>query len=228
MELAKLSVREPNLVAWSIDDFNQNLSFFTPQRMDKILGATRAIGPRLAFVPCLYFPGVTARFVHGYRGRFDGILFPYRHESAGANLHDASLVEAEVKKIKDLVGPSVPVIVDVYASGHSTLGSSTPEYVRQVMVAAKRCATASTSIATRTARARGKSIASSRSFFAVGPPPAKPGNRANSCRRPKPAANSRRNVRGSATPPQRLLALLRYIGSDGGDACGKRGQAPWR
>ncbi len=140
VELAKLSVREPNLVAWSIDDFNQNLSFFTPQRMDKILGATRAIGPRLAFVPCLYFPGVTARFVHGYRGRFDGILFPYRHESAGANLHDASLVEAEVKKIKDLVGPSVPVIVDVYASGHSTLGSSTPEYVRQVMVAAKRCA----------------------------------------------------------------------------------------
>jgi len=108
--------------------------------MTKILGAGREINPRLAFVPCAYYSNLTPRFAHDYRGLFDGILFPYRHESGGANLRDAGLVEDEVRKIKDLVGPSVPVIVDVYATGPSTLGSSTPEYVRQVMVAARRCA----------------------------------------------------------------------------------------
>jgi len=141
VELAKLSVREPNLVAWSIDDFQYSLrSTFAPAQMRKILGAARAINPRLAFVPCLYFRAVTARFVHDYRGLFDGVLFPYRHESAGENLSDPSLVGEEVRKIKNLVGPSIPVIVDVYATGHSTLGRSTPEYVRQVMLAAKQCA----------------------------------------------------------------------------------------
>ena len=127
VELARLSVREPNLVAWSIDDFQYSLrSAFAPAQMRKILGAARAINPKLAFVPCLYFPAVTARFVRDYRGLFEGILFPYRHESAGANLSDASLVVEEVKRIKNLVGPSIPVIVDVYASGHSTLGIPRP------------------------------------------------------------------------------------------------------
>ena len=46
VSLAKLSVREPNLVAWSIDDFQYSLrSIFAPAQMRKILGAARAINP---------------------------------------------------------------------------------------------------------------------------------------------------------------------------------------
>ena len=127
-------------MAWSIDDYTHNLNYFTPERMRRILAPVRKISPALAFVPCTYFPKVTRRFADDYRGLVDGLLFPYRHESANANLTDAGLVEEEVKKIKSIVGPSLPVIVDVYATAHSRLGSSTPEYVRAVMIAGKRCA----------------------------------------------------------------------------------------
>jgi hypothetical protein len=68
------------------------------------------------------------------------MLFPYRHESEGANLTDASLVEVEVKKIKEMTGPDFPIVVDVYATEHSSLGKSTPEYVRQVMTSGRDCA----------------------------------------------------------------------------------------
>jgi hypothetical protein len=140
VEFAKLGVKEPNFVAWSVDDFTHNLTCFTPERMKKILGPAREINPKLAFVPCTYFPKVTPQFAEQYRGFIDGLLFPYRHESVAANLTDAGLVEEEVRKLKAIVGPSVPVIVDVYATAHSRLGPSTPDYVREVMTSAHRCA----------------------------------------------------------------------------------------
>jgi hypothetical protein len=141
VELAKLSRREPNLVAWSIDDFSRNLSVFTPARLGQILGAAREIAPQLAFVPCVYFPAAAKPEVaRDYRGLIDGILFPYRHESNKANLTDASLVAPEVARIKAAWGPEVPVIVDVYATAHSRLGASTPAYVEEVMTAGIRAA----------------------------------------------------------------------------------------
>jgi hypothetical protein len=141
VEFAKLSLRETNLTGWSIDDFSANLkTTYTPQYLKKMLEAARAINPRLAFVPCCYYKGINAAFVKNYQPLLDGILFPYRHESGGANLTDAGLVEAEVKKIKELTGPDFPIVIDVYATAHSRLGKSTPEYVRQVMTSGKNCA----------------------------------------------------------------------------------------
>jgi len=141
VEIAKLSKVEPNLVAWSIDDFSHNLKVFTPEHLGKTLGEARKINPRLAFVPCVYFPKASqAGLAKDYRGLLDGILFPYRHESAKANLTDASLVCEEVGKIKAAWGANFPVIVDVYSTAHSRLGASTPDYVRQVMTAGFRCA----------------------------------------------------------------------------------------
>jgi hypothetical protein len=139
-EIARLSVRHPNLVAWSIDDFTHNLKVLNPERMRKICDKIRKINPKLAFAPCSYYSRITAAFIRDYKGLIDGILFPYRHESAGANLKDASLVVKEVKKIKGLAGASVPVIVDVYATKHSSLGKTTPAYVKEVMVSARQCA----------------------------------------------------------------------------------------
>ena len=114
--------------------------FFTPEYVGKVLGAARKINPNLGFVPCSYSPRVTPQFAERYRGLIDGILFPYRAELTGANLTDPTLVDAEVVTLKKLLGPSVPSIVDVYASAHSRLGSSTPEYVEEVMNRAIRCA----------------------------------------------------------------------------------------
>jgi len=140
VEFAKLSLRETNLVAWSIDDFTHNLKFYTPEYVGKMLGAAREINPRLAFVPCCYYKATTPDFVKNYQPLLDGILFPYRHESGGANLTDPSLVDSEVARIKSMTGPSFPVLIDVYATAHSSLGKSTPQYVQQVMTSGKSCA----------------------------------------------------------------------------------------
>lgn len=140
VEFAKLSLRETNLVAWSIDDFTHNLKVYTPAYVTNMLELQRRINPRLAFAPCCYFPAITPQFVTNYCSLIDGILFPYRHESAGANLKDASLVETELNKIKELIGPWVPVILDIYASAHSKLGATTPEYVKEAMIAGRRAA----------------------------------------------------------------------------------------
>ena len=140
VDFARLSLVETNFVAWSIDDFVWNLKFFTPEATRKIVTAAREVNPRLAFLPCCYFKGATAAFVKNYGPCCDGIMFPYRDESGGANLTNSAHVESEVKALREKFGPSCPVIVGVYASRHSKLGVSTPAYVEQVMQAARRCA----------------------------------------------------------------------------------------
>ncbi len=140
VEIAKLSVAEPNLVAWSLDDFAHNLPILTPERMRGIVKGARDTNPRLAFVPCIYFPEIKAKLIADYRDSIDGILFPYRSESAKLGLTDATLVAAEVEKIRALAGPTLPVIVDVYATKHSALGDSTPGYVRAAMTEARKSA----------------------------------------------------------------------------------------
>lgn len=140
VEIARLSVVEPNLVAWSIDDFTHNLKFYTPEKLRGIVDGARKINPKLAFVPCCYLRGIKPEFVAEYRDSLDGLLFPYRSESGKIGLTDASLVAAEVEKIRAMAGASLPVIVDVYATRHSTLGDSTPDYVRTVMSEARKSA----------------------------------------------------------------------------------------
>ena len=141
VEFAKLSLQETNLVAWSIDDFTHNLArTYTPAYVKSMLEGAHKINPRLAFVPCCYFPTIKPAFASNYVSLIDGILFPYRHESAGANLKDPSLVESELKQIKALVGPSFPVVLDLYATAHSRLGATTPEYIEQAMTAGHRAA----------------------------------------------------------------------------------------
>ena len=139
-EIARLSLVEPALVAWSIDDFAHNLDVFTPTYVRDMLSAARTINPRLAFVPCLYFRQITEGFVASYGDLPDGVLFPYRNESVKANLTDAGQVTAEVARIRRLLRTGLPVIVDVYATRHSILGDSTPEYVAAVLAAGRACA----------------------------------------------------------------------------------------
>ncbi|MSU59263.1 MAG: hypothetical protein EXS35_14030 [Pedosphaera sp.] len=141
-EFAKLSLQHTNLVAWSIDDFTHNLKqTYTPAYLKQMLDGARAINPQLAFVPCCYFPAFNnAAFTTNYVPLLDGILFPYRHESGGANLTNASLTGAEIKKIKALVGEKIPIILDIYATAHSRLGATTPAYVEEAMRAGHRAA----------------------------------------------------------------------------------------
>src|SRR4051794_4214710 len=140
VEFAKLSVKEPNLVAWSIDDFTHNLKFYTPEYVKEMQAKAHAINPKLAFVPCCYYPTINQSFATNYGPLLNGILFPYRHESAGANLKDPDLVESEIHHIKGLVGEQFPIILDIYASAHSRLGATTPEYLEAAMAGGHRAA----------------------------------------------------------------------------------------
>ena len=140
-EFAALSLEHPNLVAWSIDDFTHNLKApYTTAYVREMLDGARAINPRLAFVPCCYFPAVTPQFAADYVPLLDGILFPYRHESDGANLKDPGLTEQEIRKLKGICGETFPIILDIYATAHSRLGATTPEYVDEAMRAGHRAA----------------------------------------------------------------------------------------
>ena len=138
-ELAKLAAREPALVAWSVDDFAYNLKIMTPDRMRAAVAVSRKIAPKFAFVPCVYYKQVTPKFCRDYAGTFDAILFPYRSESTQANLSDPAQVGTETNRIREMAG-GVPVILDVYATAHSRLGDSTPEYVKAVIESGLRCA----------------------------------------------------------------------------------------
>ena len=139
-EIAKLSLQHPNLVAWSLDDFSYDSSTFTPAYMERMIGDSHRINPRLAFVPCLYYDHVTPQLAEKYRPFVDGILFPYRHESGKRNLSQWDTLEPEVARIKERFGGALPVFVDVYATKHSQLNDSTAEYVEQVMTVGRRCA----------------------------------------------------------------------------------------
>lgn len=135
VEIANLSVKEPNLVVWSIDDFVHNLKFYTPEYVNKMLSAAHAINPKLAFIPCCYYKQITPAFVANYKDMLNGILFPYRAESAGGNLQDATLVENEIASVRKLFDkPEFPIYIDIYATRHSRLGPSTPEYVKDVIL----------------------------------------------------------------------------------------------
>ena len=45
-----------------------------------------------------------------------------------------------MQQLKALVGPDFPIVLDIYASAHSRLGATTPEYVEQAMLAGRRAA----------------------------------------------------------------------------------------
>ena len=57
--------------------------------------------------------------------------------------HDRTVLRdlaSEVARVRQLFRPGLPVIVDVYATAHSKLGASTPEYVEQVLASGRACA----------------------------------------------------------------------------------------
>ncbi|HZZ41292.1 MAG TPA: hypothetical protein VFE58_00005, partial [Tepidisphaeraceae bacterium] len=83
---------------------------------------------------------ITPAFIKDYIPLFDGILFPYRNESHGADLKDPSHLQEEVQSIRQRIGPDYPLIVDIYFTAHSRLGATTPDYDQTATLAAHACA----------------------------------------------------------------------------------------
>jgi hypothetical protein len=76
-EIAKLSLRYPNLTAWVIDDFMENSSLYTPAYVREMQARAKEINPRLAFLPLMYYGQITRAFVEDYREVIDGVVVAY-------------------------------------------------------------------------------------------------------------------------------------------------------
>ena len=95
-EIARLSLQHPNLTAWVIDDFYANHEFFTPAYLRELRAKSKAVNPRLAFLPLMYFGEMRPQFVENYRGVIDGVVVAYLQdreeiERTWALLNDAPI-----------------------------------------------------------------------------------------------------------------------------------------
>ncbi len=80
-EIAKLSQQHPNLKGWSIDDFYANTAkLLTPAYVRTMQARAKAINPRLAFLPLMYYGEITRKFVDDYRDIVDGVVAAYPND----------------------------------------------------------------------------------------------------------------------------------------------------
>jgi uncharacterized protein YfiM (DUF2279 family) len=87
-EIAKLSLKHANLKAWVIDDFYANSAkTLTPACVRTMQARAKAVNPRLAFLPLMYYGEITRKFVDDFREVVDGVVAAYpqdRDEIAAA------------------------------------------------------------------------------------------------------------------------------------------------
>jgi hypothetical protein len=95
-EIARLSLRHPNLAAWVIDDFYANRKFFTPAYIAQMQQQAHAVNPRLRFLPLMYFREITPHFVREYRAVVDGVVVAYPRDRAEIELAAKILSGASV------------------------------------------------------------------------------------------------------------------------------------
>ena len=81
-EIAKLSLKHSNLVGWVIDDFYANSGKLTPQYIEKMQRAAKAINPRLVFYPLMYFREIHYVFTDAYAPVVDGVVVAYPADRA--------------------------------------------------------------------------------------------------------------------------------------------------
>ena len=78
-EIAKLSLEYDNLVGYVIDDFwgNVNPNWFTPESIEAMIDAGRAINPDIKFYPLMYYRQIGPRFAELLGPLVDGVVAAY-------------------------------------------------------------------------------------------------------------------------------------------------------
>ena len=120
---AQLSLKYPNFVAFTCDDFSHDLGFFTTEMMAEMARRWRSINPKLLFAPLLYLPGINAEFIRTRGPYIDGVVFHYRAESKPATYIDnydpknfdmyADVMRYEFKRVRQIMGDK-PLISGLY------------------------------------------------------------------------------------------------------------------
>ncbi|MBA4542199.1 MULTISPECIES: hypothetical protein [Thermoactinomyces] len=145
--IAELSLKYPNLIGWSIDDFNQNLDTFTPEYMAQMREASKIINPNLwfmpSFMPVMYFPALTEDFMQTRGDYIDGVIIAYRDDPY-RNTSIWSTEQEQIDAAYNVLKPyHMPLIWMVYTSYlTSTPSNPSVKYVREtVQTAAKNLRT---------------------------------------------------------------------------------------
>lgn len=78
-EIAKLSLKHPNLVGWVIDDFMANFheGAIPPSLVAQMQKTAKAINPQLRFYPLMYFREFGPRFAQELAPLVDGVVAAY-------------------------------------------------------------------------------------------------------------------------------------------------------
>jgi len=78
-EIAKLSLKYPNLVGWVIDDFGANVDekHFSADLLGRMKATAKAINPNLRFYPLLYYPEIKPDFIAELAPYVDGAVAAY-------------------------------------------------------------------------------------------------------------------------------------------------------
>lgn len=134
-ELARLSLEEPNLTAWCIDDFAVagNLKLFTPDYIRKMVTAARQINPKLAFMPCIYNMSEDGKSLKAYAGLFDGILLCHNLQDENKPMAEhRAWMQQNVKLCKEYLGKACPVISFQFVMFWS-MSDPSPEHTRNLL-----------------------------------------------------------------------------------------------
>ncbi|MDD4873318.1 MAG: hypothetical protein PHR77_22405 [Kiritimatiellae bacterium] len=83
-EIARLSLRNPNLTGYVIDDFWSNVrtNRFSPDYIRSMTTAGKAINPRLKFYPLMYYHEIAERSVEILAPLIDGVVAAYPPDRA--------------------------------------------------------------------------------------------------------------------------------------------------
>lgn len=138
-EIAKLSVKYPNITSWAIDDFlvGENGDLFTRDYLQDIRDAQDAINPGLKWYVTLYYGQINAENVDIIEDTLDGVIYPY--VGFHNNTIDPTWLERRLDGAHDVLQPSGLELVLLVYTGRFLDGMIHPtgDYVTEVMRRAK-------------------------------------------------------------------------------------------
>lgn len=132
---AELSVEQPNVKAWGIDDFEFNQDLFTSKYVGRMREIAGAINPELAFYLCTYFRAATnEEFLGKYGPHLDFVLYPFL-DGHNVNTLVADSVQPDLDEIRAAVAPwDLDVVLLAYTGRFLDAWSEpTPEYSAAVV-----------------------------------------------------------------------------------------------
>lgn len=132
--IAQLSLEFPNLTGWAIDDFNHNLTTYTPEYMARMKQTSEAINPKLVFTPQMYTDSLNESFLQTRGAYIDGVILAFR-DGIYRNTQVYESAQQQIDNAYSLLSSyNLPLYWMLYASQLSlTPANPSANYVREVV-----------------------------------------------------------------------------------------------